>query len=221
MDFNIRRRQMIYLLFSTILLLVAYPYLQGSFINDVLLNVLQAAIAISCIAVVSTDRSHFLVAAALGISTLFSGWVPRAQETLALFVVGTVGSIALYAFAILMISGYLLQNDDVTTNVLAGSLCGYLLTAFLWAETYNLFEYLHPHSFIAVSDAKQRQEWSNLLYFSFTTLTGAGFGDILPATPQTRSAALLESVGGVFYIAVMVARLVGLHILGRSRSTYQ
>lgn len=217
MEYNVRKRQLLVLLFSILIVLIAFPYVQGSLFNDLLLNILQATIVVSCIVVVSTDRKHFFIAFGLGSLSLFSGWVPRSQESFALFVMASIGAIALYAFAILMICGYVLQDRDVTLDTLAGALCSYMLIAFLWAEAYNLFEYLHPYSFAAVSNNQQRQEWPDLLYFSFTTLTGAGYGDITPGTAQSRSAALLESVTGVFYVAVMIARLMGLHISNRSR----
>ena len=191
--------------------------MQGSLFTDILLNVLQAVIVVSCILVVSTDRKHFVVAFALGSLSLFSGWVPRSQEGFVPFVMASIGAVAFYAFAIMMICGYVLEDDDVTLDRLAGALCSYMLIEFLWTEAYDLFEYLHPYSFIAVPDKHYRQEWPDLLYFSFTTLTGAGYGDIAPGTAQARSAAMLESVTGVFYVAVMIARLMGLHILNRSR----
>jgi hypothetical protein len=217
MKFNIRERQLVLLLFSILLVLVVFPYVEGSLFTDMLLNVLQTVIVVSCIVVVSTDRKHFLVAFALGCLSLFSGWVPRSQESFVPFVMASIGAVAFYAFAIVMICGYVLEEDDVTLDRLAGALCAYMLIAFLWAEAYDLFEYLHPYSFIAGQDKHYRQEWPDLLYFSFTTLTGAGSGDIAPGTPQTRSAAMLESVTGVFYVAVMIARLMGLHISNRSR----
>ena len=146
-----------------------------------LLNVLQAIIVISCIAVVSTDRKHFGLALSLGILSLLSGWVPRSEESLLLFVIGSLGSIAFYAFAIVMIGGYVLQDREVTVNLLAGALCSYMVIGFLWADAYDLLEYLYPYSFLAVVDSHKRQAWSRSLYFSFTTLTCAGYGDITPA----------------------------------------
>jgi hypothetical protein len=50
------------------------------------------------------------------------------------------------------------------------------------------------------------------LYFSFTTLTTVGYGDVLPVNGYARAAVVLEAVLGHFYLAVLVARLVGLHI---------
>ena len=140
MKFNIRERQLVLLLFSILLVLIVFPYVEGSLFTDMLLNVLQAVIVVSCIVVVSTDRKHFLLAFALGCLSLFSGWVPRSQESVVPFVMASIGAVAFYVFAIVMICGYVLEEDDVTLDRLAGALCAYMLIAFLWAEAYDLFE---------------------------------------------------------------------------------
>jgi hypothetical protein len=55
-------------------------------------------------------------------------------------------------------------------------------------------------------------------YFSFTTLTTLGYGDILPVSPVARSLATSEALFGQLYPAVMIARLISLEILGRRRA---
>jgi voltage-gated potassium channel Kch len=57
-----------------------------------------------------------------------------------------------------------------------------------------------------------------LRYFSFITLTTTGYGDIVPRSPLARTFAMLEAVMGQFYLAVLVARLVGLHIVHAPRA---
>ncbi len=53
---------------------------------------------------------------------------------------------------------------------------------------------------------------TDALYFSFVTLTTLGFGDIAPISPLARTLVMLEAVTGQLFLAVLVARLVGLHI---------
>jgi hypothetical protein len=50
-----------------------------------------------------------------------------------------------------------------------------------------------------------------LLYFSFTTLTTAGYGDITPVTDQARSFVMIEQFSGVFFVGILIARLAGLY----------
>jgi hypothetical protein len=52
-----------------------------------------------------------------------------------------------------------------------------------------------------------------LLYFSFTTLTSLGYGDIVPATDMTKSLAILEAVIGVMYLTIIISRLVGIYLV--------
>lgn len=57
-----------------------------------------------------------------------------------------------------------------------------------------------------------------LAYFSFVTLTTLGYGDISPVTPFARALVNLEAIFGQFYIAILVAALVGIHISSRTAS---
>jgi len=54
---------------------------------------------------------------------------------------------------------------------------------------------------------------STVLYFSFTTLTTLGYGDIVPTSPISRMLTSVEAIAGQLYLAVLVARLVGMHIV--------
>ncbi len=59
----------------------------------------------------------------------------------------------------------------------------------------------------------QATHLGNAGYYSFVTMTTLGYGDIVPASPVARMCAVLQAVLGQLYLAVLVARLVGLHIL--------
>jgi Ion channel len=207
--------RLVALLVSIVLLLVAFPYVQGTLAEDVLLNLLQAAIVIAAVSVVSTDWKHTAAAVLLGVLSLLSGWVPRPEEYPPIFFIGGFSGIGFYAYAVLMIARHILDETEVTFDTLCGGCCGYLLLGFLWTEAYDLIEFHHPHSIIWASSPTTRLNWPDLLYFSFATLTTTGYGDVNPVTAQSRSAALLEAVSGVFYIAVMISRLVGLQIANR------
>lgn len=214
-----RRRRLVLLLIAIVALLFAFPYVQGSLVNDLLLNLLEAGIVLSAVVVVSSDHKYTWVAATLGTFSLISGWLPRPEEHSLIFLVGSVSAVAFYAFAVGTIVAHLLREFEVTFDLLCGALCAYLLLGFLWAEVYGLLEFCHPHSIVWASSPAVRLGWSDLLYFSFMTLTEAGYGDANPMTAATRSIAILESVSGVFYVAVMLARLVGMHVATHRNET--
>jgi hypothetical protein len=86
---HIRERQLVTLLAAILLLLFAFPYVQGALAGDVLLNLLECAIVITVVAVVSTDWKHTAAAVLLGVLSLLSGWVPRSEEYPPIFFIGT------------------------------------------------------------------------------------------------------------------------------------
>ena len=67
-------------------------------------------------------------------------------------------------------------------------------------------------SFGPAGPASEQQVFPVLIYFSLTTLSTIGFGDITPVTLQARYAAVAEGITGQFYLAILVARLVGMQM---------
>jgi hypothetical protein len=121
------------------------------------------------------------------------------------------------AFAVVVILRRIFARKAIRTDDVIGALCGYLLAGAAWANIYGLVYLIHPESFhIADGFAAQLGEWHlqrfYFGYFSIMTLTTLGFGDIAPAGSPVYSLIWLESVFGQFYIAVVVAQLVGLRL---------
>lgn len=96
----------------------------------------------------------------------------------------------------------------VDAEALCAATAAYLLVGIAWASAYAILEALQPGSFV-LSAADAERPWSALLYFSFTTLTTLGYGDVLPATALARAWAVVEAICGTIYLAILIARLVG------------
>jgi hypothetical protein len=107
----------------------------------------------------------------------------------------------------------------ITFHRLQGAVVLYLNFATIFASAYGLIWELSPGSFAPLAaKVGDPQEVSTLLYFSLTTLTTTGYGDIVAVDPLARSLANLEAVIGQFYLAITVARLVTLELADRRRS---
>ena len=121
------------------------------------------------------------------------------------------------AFAVAVILKRIFQRQAIRTDDVIGALCGYLLAAVAWGNAYALVYVLWPESFrVADVIAWRLGDWHLqrffFSYFSVMTLTTMGYGDITPAGSLVYSLVWLESVFGQFYIAVVVAQLVGLKL---------
>ena len=106
----------------------------------------------------------------------------------------------------------------ITSHRLQGAVVLYLNLATIFASAYGLIWELRPEAFVnLVTPVGGPGEAASMLYFSLTTLTTTGYGDIVAVDPFARSLANLEAVIGQFYLAITVARLVTLELADRRR----
>jgi hypothetical protein len=109
-----------------------------------------------------------------------------------------------------------LFSGRVDGNKIVGAVCIYLLLGLIWTTLYLMVAELVPGSFNGLASGTWDETFPELVYFSFTTITTLGYGDISPSAPLPRFLALAEAIVGQFYIAVLVASLVGIRISRRS-----
>lgn len=133
---------------------------------------------------------------------------------------GRAFSAVFLGFAVVMILRELMTQRVVTWDSIVGTFCGYVMIGVMWSELYALLQLLSPDAIHfamapgAGGNSLQR-EWHHMQYFSFVTLSTVGYGDVTPVTPIARALAMLEAVCGQFYLAVLVAALVGLRVSHR------
>lgn len=129
-----------------------------------------------------------------------------------------VGQVAFLIYVIAVTTRVVFRAPVVDGNILCGAASIYLLIGVLAGFLYSLIDLILPGSFAIIppgSVAGRPTDHADagwMIYFSFTTLTTVGFGDVLPANEVTRSLAVLEAVVGQILLVVMMARLVGLHV---------
>ncbi len=104
---------------------------------------------------------------------------------------------------------YLGNREKITNERIYVSVTLYFLLALTWFAGYDLLNTIQPGSFAeGCATLTGRADWSRILYFSMSTLTTLGYGDVVPVRPAARMLATLEAAAGVLYIAITVARLV-------------
>jgi hypothetical protein len=131
-----------------------------------------------------------------------------------------VSLLALTGFLLVAIAFTLNQvtfGTELNVNRLIGAICVYLLLGVIWALLYTLVDAVVPGSFAGFEPTEGVGWNSEWLYFSFVTMTTLGYGDILPVSATARVLAYLQAVAGLFYIAVLVAGLVGAYIADRQK----
>ncbi len=223
---NMHRHRFDLLLAALFLLLLAVPMVRLLGLDDsvltsrIVVTVVFTAMLISAVYAVSQSRRSVTVAILLAAPALAlhgpTAWIDRPV----LLIVAHLMVIAFLGYVIVLILNFIFTEKRVTSNVIFASLCVYLLLGVAWAEGYSLLEVVEPGSFrfaypedMATTRMRFGGEHSLLpLYYSFVTLTTLGYGDVVPISSPARMLSAIEAVTGQLYLAVLVARLVGLHI---------
>lgn len=153
-----------------------------------------------------------VMALVLGIPTFILNWWSLFQPEKWVFVVALCSTLIFLIFAIFSLLNRVLLGR-VNSDVLRGTICVYFMIGFAFSVIYTLLEFLYPGSFTGLLDRPalfpHGHYHSELVYFSFITLLAIGYGDITPAGDLTQMFAVSEGLIGQFYLAILVARLVG------------
>jgi len=182
-----------------------------------LMDLLFIGVLISTLRAVSRTPHEFLATVIVGGLALAAALASLAFPEAHLLAARAVLGAAFMGFLSMVILREVLQGGTIDVDKIYGAVCAYLLVGICWAGIYSFVEQMRPGSLTLPALAAGRPTASRtelFLYFSFVTLATLGYGDILPTVPTTRTLAWMEAVFGQFYIAVLVARLVGLIELG-------
>lgn len=207
----------LFLLVGLLVALVIGPWLEDIGAR-ILLSILAVAAFASAIHAVGGGRWHALTVLLLGAATLAAGLFVEVTDSIYWILPGLCLYIVFGIFTLIRVFSYVVRPGVITIDKIYGALSVYLLAGFTWGGVYSLVEVLNPGSF-HWTDAVGRHPQTLLqsfVYLSFVTLASLGYGDITPITPEARSLALLEVIFGVFYLVVVIARLVaGFEIAAR------
>lgn len=114
-----------------------------------------------------------------------------------------------YIAAIRLVGREVLLTGSVDLNKVIGSIALYFMLGLFFSALFTLLLHFSPEALRGLEVTRPLDQLSSTVYFSFVTLTTLGYGDITPVTPLARFLVILESVTGMFYLALIVASLVG------------
>ena len=202
-----------YLLAALVLLLLFYPFHDGTPVANLLFAAVNLAILIAAVFSVRRSRKTLLVALALALPTLALQWLHLISSSRSGGDLMHLAVVIFYSFTIYQILAEVLRPGIVTHNNICGAIAAYMLAAVAWSAAYGLVDSLVPGLFVIYGQSDKLAPMSpqDFLFFSFTTLTTTGYGNIFPVGRHAQSLAIMEQLAGVFYVAVLIARLAGLY----------
>jgi len=131
-----------------------------------------------------------------------------------LVIVALIVYIVMIGILIVFMIRRMFSEKLVTGDTIKGGISVYIMMGTWWQMVYQLLWLLDPRSFLFPGNVYLE---GDLLYYSFSTMTCLGVGDILPRSYPAKMCSMIQALVGQLYVAVFVARLVGLHVEGHSR----
>ncbi len=137
-----------------------------------------------------------------------------AVEELPFELIYHVSTLVFYGYAAGVILHSIVERRAVRADDVIGALCSYVLLGLAWSSLYQACDLWNPGSFsinteMAVDLGSRHARQALFNYFSFVTLTTLGYGDVTPVSHVAATFAWFEATFGQFYIAVVVAQIVG------------
>ena len=215
-ELYVRWRYLI-LLFTLLLVLVVQPISFGFSTPPQLFDALLILVTIALLLSFCPDRNRRLVALIFGVPTglmSLGGQFFAARPENAVVLIGHSMAVLFFFWAAAMIVASLFRRQALSLDAVFGTVCGYLLLGMAWGVLYSMLDAEWPGSFqigdrLAAQVQADDSRMHLFTYFSFITLMTVGYGDVTPLSASARTCAWLEALTGQFYLAVLVAGLVG------------
>ena len=204
--------RMFWLLVALILTLVVSPIIDmyGESSHRLYLALLTTVLMISAVYAASVSQMGRFVGIVLAAVWVLLRWFGLFSGTLNAMMWSDIALMILlfYVLAVLIRRTVALKETDF--DGLCGAVAAYFLIAVAWAVSYRVIEVVAPGSF-SFPSYNLEALGNQLMYFSLTTITTTGYGDITPVSPFARMWSTMEAAAGVLYIALLVARLISLY----------
>ena len=199
-----------FLFLALLALLMALPFLGQTVHGRLILTFVNVTVQLTAIAAVGRSRISLVIALLLVAPALAFRLLALESNLPGHLILSWGFSALFYAFVLAELLHYVLRRDFMTADKLYGAVVAYLMVAILWAQLHGVLQYFYPGAY-ALGGTPKALDMAELIYFSFTALTTAGFGDFTPMLIQSRFLTILEMVTGVMYVAILIARLTGVY----------
>ena len=204
-----------FLLLSLFGMFAIAAFAQHSHYEDEFFLVDMCLIVLASLYTVEKITSHLSMlvfgSAVVGIANIAGYFIPGQEADL---IAGAI-SLLFLIWVIVMLFTNIFSRSIVNQRTIMAAVCLYALMGLAFGFIYLLIDYTTPHSFHLETPSTSFGTDAFLdrfFYYSFTTMTTLGFGDITPVSPPARYFSALEALIAQLYTTILVARLVGLHL---------
>ncbi|MBO9828611.1 two pore domain potassium channel family protein [Xanthomonas sp. A2111] len=210
--FALRRHPSALLLGVQLLGVLLYPWMEDTAAGRALFGAFGIVVLALALWVVNRGPSALWIACCLALPSVALSIAAALLGNPAMTAWAQLLESLLYFYTAGSLIAYMLQDHVVTRDELYAAGATFTLLAWAFAFVFAVCQQWWPGSFTAAVDASSPRTWMELLYLSFSVLSGVGLSDVVPVQPFARALVMLEQFAGVMYIALVVSRLIGLSV---------
>ncbi len=192
--------------------IVLYPFLGDDAVGRSAFAVIQQLVLIAAVAAVRMTPALTVLSLVIGVPALVFAVldVPLHDETWVIIGLDSTHAV-FYLYTAYALIRYMFQDSDVGADEIFATGACFTVVAWGFAYLYGLVQALGGNGQYAIGiEQSSPLSFLQLLFLSFTTMTGTGLSDIVPTGGHARSIVMLEQLAGVNYLALVVARLLGM-----------
>ncbi len=210
---GVLRSSTAHLLVALMLLIFITPFLpenqSGIFVNSFLTSLVLVSGAMA----IGYRRSVLAWAIILAVPAVASIWLYRMLPGLMPSEVLLGAALLFIALLVVNLVRFVVTAPRINADILCAAAANYVLLALFWAFVYELLDKVAPNSFSFTVGPVAAQSLSGFagIYFSLSTQCTVGYGDIVPVTNVARMLAVVQATTGMFYVTMLIARLVALY----------
>ena len=205
------------LLLSLVVLIMALPLGDGNVPAKIMLNVFAATVVLAGIYAMSGNLWTLVIGVLIGLPAMGGLFIvhftPRALYRLP----GMFMWITFYGYVAIITLKSVLSANRIRLGEIFGAISIYLLFGLAWGGIYKFIHVIDPHIFFfdKPHDLDHHLRLTEMIYFSYTTITNLGYVGIRPLGMVARSSVILESVFGIIYIVLLIVKMGGIYISER------
>jgi voltage-gated potassium channel len=222
LPFHIGRRKfsVAHLVMTLVAMFILLPFVDtlhwGSFIEGVAFTI----VLLAAVGAVGGRRRTLVIAILLVAPALFLRWFAHIWPDFVPLGLSHLASFVFVVFVIMHLFRFVMTAPSVNEEVIYAAVSVYLLIAVAWAFLFRMLAHADPDAFaFTVPQATgNKMQGFTAMYYSVGSLSSVSFGDIMPVSNVARMLVLLEAVVGLFYMTIMIARLVSLYTSSKQNS---
>lgn len=208
---SIFRNRYTLLFIAVLLFLLLPPFIPNNFWGGIILVILLSIVTIQSAYLLFDNPKHRKYGFAIGFIVLAVVWIAHFMKAPDVEIGFSNFLLFLYfGYILFILLRHMIKQKNVDLNMIVIAVTIYLLFAIEGGFMFALLNQTYENAFNISADANF--SLMDYIYYSFITLTTLGYGDVLPMREETRIPAAILATGGQFYIAVIIAVLVGKYI---------